>query len=95
MKSYKPVKEGDKFTIAQWDEGYCAYITNDGIYNYYFWDTLEEATAAANAYNTYKGCEWLGQHGYGNDIVDIVDLEDVCDEDMIELYGLFNAVIIM
>jgi hypothetical protein len=31
---------------------------------------MEDAQVAADAYNTYDGQEWLGQHGNGNDTID-------------------------
>jgi hypothetical protein len=90
-KNYKVIKEGNRYTIGQWDEGYKAYIINDGIYGYYWWDNQKEAQEAANAYNNYNGCEWLGQHGYGNDIIDEDDMWDT-DAEMVDLYKLFRAI---
>lgn len=93
MRNYKVIEEGTRFTIGEFDEGYQAYITNDGICGYYFWDTRAEAEAAAEAYNAYEGEEWLGQHGYGNDSISEEDeAYDSYSEEMIELYRLFNRV---
>lgn len=89
MKNYKVLKDGARYTIGQYDEGYKAYITNDGICQYYWWDTEEDAQAAADAYNAYEGCEWIGERGRGNDIV---YEQDSTDEGMIALYRFFNAV---
>ena len=50
MRKYQVIPEGTRWTIGEFDEGYQAFITNDGICNYYFWDTREEAEAAAEAY---------------------------------------------
>jgi len=91
MKNYRVIKEGDRFTIGSWDEGYKAYIVNDGIYGYYYWDSEQEAQAAADTYNAYEGCEWLGQHGYGNDTISESEIDDM-DAEMVELYRLFNAI---
>lgn len=90
-KNYKVLKEGNRYTIGEYDEGYKAYIINDGICQYYWWDNEEDAQAAADAYNAYEGQEWLGQHGYGNDTIDADEIDDM-DPDMVELYRLFGAV---
>lgn len=93
MKNYKVIEDGTRYTIGEYDSSYKAYITNDGICNYYFWDSKEEAEAAAEAYNTYEGEEWLGQHGYGNDRISEEDeAYNSYSEEMIQLYRLFNAV---
>ena len=92
MKKYQVVKENDgRYTIGEYDEGYKAFIINDGIYGYYHWDNEAAAQEAAKAYNEYQGNEWLGQHGYGNDVIREGDMDDA-DPDMIELYRLFDAV---
>jgi len=93
-KNYKVLAENGRYTIGEYDEGYGAYIVNDGICNYYWWDTEYDAQAAADAYNNYDGCEWLGQHGYGNDIIPAEELEEMLDTypEMVKLYELFNAV---
>ena len=88
---YTVLTEGNRYTIGKYDEGYKAYIINDGICGYYYWDTKEDAQAAADAYNVYEGCEWLGQHGYGNDRISADEIDDA-DPDMVDLYRLFNAV---
>lgn len=93
MKNYKAIKEGEGYTIGNWDNDRKAYIINDGIYGYYRWKSKEEAQRAAEAFNEYEGCEWLGQHGYGNDIIDLDEDGDCCSDEMIELYLLFGAVI--
>ena len=31
MKNYIVIKEGNRYTIGEYDEGYKAYIINDGI----------------------------------------------------------------
>lgn len=86
------IKEGDRYTIGQFDEDYDAFIINDGICNYYFWSTEEEAQEAANAYNSFDGLEWLDEHGYGNDTLDVYEIEDA-DPDMVDLYRMFNAIV--
>lgn len=91
MKNYIVIKEGNRYTIGEYDEGYKAYIINDGICGYYYWDTEHEAQIAADTYNTYDGCEWLGEHGYGNDKIDEEDIDNM-DVEMVELYRLFNAI---
>ncbi|MFA6662319.1 MAG: hypothetical protein WCS56_04735 [Bacilli bacterium] len=91
MRNYKVINEGNRYTIGQWDNRYQAYIINDGVYGYYYWNTEEEAQCAADAYNRYEGCEWLGHHGYGNDIINEAEIDDI-DEEMVELYRLFNAI---
>ena len=92
MKNYQVVKENDgRYTIGEFDDDYKAYIINDGIYGYYHWSTKTAAQEAAKAYNEYSGNEWLGQHGYGNDVIREGDMDDA-DPDMIELYRLFDAV---
>jgi len=92
MKKYQVVKENDgRYTIGEYDEGYKAFIINDGIYGYYHWDNEAAAQEAAKAYNEYTGNEWLSQHGYGNDVIHADDMDDV-DIEMVELYRLFNAV---
>ena len=50
-KNYIVVKSGDRFTIAQWNESFKSLDESDGIYNHLFWDTQEEAQAAANQQN--------------------------------------------
>jgi hypothetical protein len=89
MKSYKVIQSGNEYTIGEWDDGYQAFIVNDGICGYYWWSTAEAAQKAADAYNSYEGPEYLGQHGYGNDL--ITNTDDVSQE-MYKLYELFNAV---
>lgn len=91
MKNYQAIKEGDSFTIAQWDKGYQACIINDGIYGYYWWSTCEQAQAAADAYNAYDGLEWLDSHSTGADLIYLDDTNEY-DADMLALYCLFNAV---
>ena len=92
MKKYQVVKENDgRYTIGEYDSDYEAYIINDGICGYYHWSTKTAAQEAAKAYNEYSGNEWLGQHGYGNDVIHADDMDDM-DPDMIELYRLFDAV---
>lgn len=91
MKNYTVIKERDRYTIGEYDEGYKAYIINDGICQYYYWGTKEAAQAAADAYNAYDGSEWLGEHGYGNDRIYLGEINDV-DADMVDLYRLFGAV---
>lgn len=90
MKNYEVIKDGERYTIGQYDAGYGAFITNDGICQYYWWGTPEDAQAAADAYNTYEGPEWLGQHGHGNDRIS-ADEADTCSQEMIDLYRLFGA----
>lgn len=89
-KNYKSIKDRTRWTIGEWDEGYKAYIINDGICGYYWWDSESAAQEAADAYNSYEGCEWLGQHGYGNDVV---DADDDVDAEMYDLYRLFGAIV--
>lgn len=91
MKNYKAIKEGNHYTIGAWDDGYEAYIINDGIYGYYWWDDEADAQAAAEAYNAYDGIEWLGQHGYGNDAILGSEIKKT-DTKMVKLYKLFNAI---
>ena len=91
MKNYKVLKEGNRYTIGEWDESYQAYIMNDGIYGYYWWDREHDAQIAADTYNVYDGNEWLGQHGYGNDTISEDEIDDM-DSEMVELYKLFNAI---
>lgn len=90
MKHYTPIKEGNRYTIGEYDEDYKAYIINDGICRFYWWNSRDDAQAAADAYNAYNGLEWLGQHGYGNDFIHS-DEADTSDQDMIDLYQLFGA----
>ena len=90
-KNYKVVREGDRYTIAHWDEARDAFIINDGIYGYYWWDSEEDAQKAADAYNAYDGQEWLGQHGYGNDTISQDEIDSL-DLEMVELYRLFGAI---
>lgn len=92
MTNYQVIKEGDRYTIGVYDQDTDAFIINDGICNYYFWETKEEAQEAADAYNAYEGLEWLGEHGNGNDTLNADELEE-SDTDMVELYALFNAII--
>ena len=89
MKNYKVIKENDRCTLGQFDKGYNAYIINDGLYKHYFWASEAEAQKAVDAYNAYTGLEWLGEHGYGNDIITLAEEEN---PEMLELYKLFNAV---
>jgi len=91
MKNYKVIKDGDRYTIGNWDDSYNAYIINDGICNYYWWDTEEAAQEAADAYNEYEGCEWLGDHGYGSDTL-TADEAETMDPEMVALYRLFGAI---
>lgn len=91
MKNYEVIKDKGRFTIGEFDPSYNAYIINDGICNYYWWGTKEEAQEAAEAYNEYEGEEWLGEHGNGNDVIYEDEIEDVSEE-MLELYKLFGAV---
>lgn len=91
MKNYKVIKDGERYTIGEWDECRKAYIINDGICTYYWWDTADAAQEAADAYNAYEGYEWLGQHGYGNDTISADEVDDM-DTDMVDLYRLFGAV---
>lgn len=88
--NYKVIKDGNRYTIGEYDKGYNAYIVNDGICCYYWWPTEAEAQAAADAINRY-GSYWLGQHGYGNDRLSANDMHDV-DPDMWETYRLFHAI---
>ena len=89
MKNYKVIKQDERYTIGQYDEGYGAYITNDGICAFYYWDNKEDAQAAADALNKFEGNQWLGQHGYGNDFLREEDIDDY-DQEMIDLYRLFG-----
>lgn len=91
LKNYRVVKDGDRYTIGEWDDGYKAYIVNDGIFQYYWWDDVGAAQFAADAYNKYVGNEWLGQHGYGNDVINKNEISDY-DPEMVSLYNLFNAI---
>ena len=91
-KNYQVIKEGNRYTIAEWDEGYKAFIINDGIFQSYYWDTEIEAQNAAEKYNNYQGCEWLAQHGYGNDKIYKSEIKEY-DKEMIALYEAFNAII--
>jgi hypothetical protein len=91
-RDYEVIKEYDRYTIGEYDDGYKAYIINDGICGYYHWPTEAEAQAAADAYNAYDGWEALGQHGYGNDIIDRADEDFDPDDEMFELYRLFGAI---
>ena len=50
-KNYIVIKSADRYTIAQWNECFKSLDESDGIYNHLFWDTEEEAQAAADAYN--------------------------------------------
>jgi len=50
-KNYLVIKAGDRYTIAAWNESFKSLDESDGIYNHYFWDTEEEAQAAADKYN--------------------------------------------
>lgn len=90
MRHYKVYKVGSRYTIGEFDESYNAVIINDGICQYYWWDTPEAAQEAADAYNAYNGEEWLGQHSYGNDYIH-ADEADSCSQEMIDLYRLFGA----
>ena len=89
---YQVIKDGERYTIGQWDKGYMGYITNDGICNYYFWGTEIEAQTAADALNNYEGEHWLGEHGYGNDRISEDEGFEDSDPDMYYLYKAFNAV---
>lgn len=91
MNCYEVIEDHGRFTIGEFDPSSTAYIINDGICNYYWWDTKEAAQEAADAYNEYDGEEWLGQHGYGNDVIHEDEIDTV-DEKMLELYKLFGAV---
>lgn len=91
MKNYKVIREDDRYTIGQWGEGYNTYIVNDGICQYYWWDTEAAAQAAADAYNAYDGAEWLGEHDYGDDRMTLEDSRHAPPR-AVELYQLFNAV---
>jgi len=92
MRSYQVIKDGSQYTIGEWDEGYNAYIVNDGICNYYFWNKEEEAQAAADAYNAYDGQEWLGEHGNDNDRISEDEVGPLnLSDDMVALYKLFGA----
>ena len=83
---YEVIKSGDRFTIAtKWDS--YSYIINDGICEYYYWDTWRNAQEAADAYNKH-GMSWVCAHERLS-VYD--DLSDVSDEDY-GLYKLFNAV---
>lgn len=90
MKHYEPIQEGDRWTIGEWDKDYKAYNVDDGICQYYYWDSLEAAKAAADAYNAYTGLEWLAQHREGNDTMTPSEGED--NPEMFELYSLFGAI---
>ena len=96
MKHYEVLKEGEGYyCIAQYDDGYHAYITNDGIYGYYHWETEEQAQEAADAYNEYGGICFLNQHGYGNDSMTAEEAQqelEYGDPDLVRLYELFDAI---
>lgn len=96
MKKYVVLKEGEgDYCIAQYDEECHAYITNDGIYGYYHWETEEQAQEAADAYNAYGGICFLGQHGYGNDTMTAEEAQEELeygDTDRVRLYELFGAI---
>jgi len=96
-KNYTVIKANDgRYTIGQYDEEYEAYIVNDGICNYYWWDSEAEAQLAADAYNEYDGFEFyegLGNHGYGYDTITQDDIENYdLDTALINLYRLFHAI---
>jgi hypothetical protein len=91
IRNYRVIEDGGRYTIGEWDEGYRAYIVNDGICQYYWWGSKKDAQKAADAYNVYDGNEWLGQHGYGNDKIYANEIDDM-DPAMVDLYRLFNAV---
>jgi hypothetical protein len=40
IRNYRVIKDGGRYTIGEWDEGYRAYIVNDGICQYYIGGTL-------------------------------------------------------
>ena len=96
MKKYVVLKEGEgDYCIAQYDEEYHAYITNDGIYGYYHWETKKQAQEAADAYNEYGGICFLGQHGYGNDTMTAEEAQEELeygDPDIVRLNELFGAI---
>ena len=96
MKKYVVLKEGEgDYCIAQYDEEYHAYITNDGIYGYYHRETKKQAQEAADAYNEYGGICFLGQHGYGNDTMTAEEAQEELeygDPDIVRLYELFGAI---
>jgi len=91
---YQVIKEHNRYTIGVYDEGYDAFIVNDGICQYYWWRKRSDAQAAANAINEYEGEHWLGEHGYGNDKIYIDEdfNPDMYDPEKIELYKLFSAI---
>lgn len=92
-RNYKVIKEGDRYTIGEWDEGYQAFIVNDGICQYYWWSSAEDAQQAADAYNAYEGAEWLGQHGYGGDRISRSEINDDNENsEIVNLYSLFGAI---
>lgn len=86
-KGYEVIKEGERYTIGKRLDD--AFITNDGICNFYFWDTEHDAQRACEAYNEYEGCEWLGEHGNGNDRLEPDETDDM---ELYELYRLFDAI---
>lgn len=84
---YEPVKYGDKYTIAEFDDEYKAYIINDNIYGFYTWNTKAEAQRACDLCNNYYGETFLYQHQpiFENELDDY-------DEELIEIYEAFNMV---
>ena len=103
--NYETIKDGDRYTIGEYNESYKAFIINDGICQYYWWDTEEEAQEAADALNAYGGLSGLGDHGSGYDKIYAQewllqngyeaddDIDDIlADEPDFQLYKLFHAV---
>jgi hypothetical protein len=103
--NYQVMEEYGRFTIGEYASDGVSVITNDGICQYYWWDTEQAAQAAADYYNINGGS--FGDHGYGADTItrypdglfDIGREEDYeygtdADTDMLVWgYMLFDAVV--
>lgn len=93
-KKYEVIKDGKEYMIGirlRPD----AIHTEDGIFNYYWWETKEEAQKAAdmlNEYNRLQKPHFLDQvKRYGNSIIFESEVDDY-DPEIVKIHRVFGAI---
>ena len=83
--NYVAVEDGGMYTIGEYDDGYNAYITNDGIFGRKYWGTQAEAQEAAELYNEFGEMSGIAS-GQVSSVTE-AELEDWGDDGGIGLYS--------
>ena len=97
ISDYQVIKLDYSYTIGRQIEGEQQFIENDGICQYYTWNSYEDAKKAADLINAYDGEHWLGDHRSGKDVFQLakasIDMDySMLDASTMRLYAAFDAV---